>query len=64
MAALDVARVRDGDEGAPSVDNAPDWLRIRTTGPFAGNGNGYGFDGLGVLGYGYDSVNFGNGAAY
>jgi hypothetical protein len=61
-AALDQARVSDGDEGFFSSDIYPDWLRIRRTGGF---GNGFGFgDGLGVIGYGWDTCGFADGSAY
>jgi hypothetical protein len=32
--ALNSARVRDGNEGWTVVDHTPDWIRIRTSGPF------------------------------
>jgi hypothetical protein len=60
--ALEQARISDGNEGFFSVDHQPDWLRIRNTG--AWNGSGWGWDGLGVLGYGWDSCGFADGSAY
>lgn len=43
-AALDAARVRDGDEGWTVVDHTPDWIRARTD--YGGwNGPGYFYNG-------------------
>jgi hypothetical protein len=48
--ALDAARVRDGNEGWTVRDHTPDWITART-------GYGYsGWDGPGVLCYGWNSV--------
>lgn len=60
--ALQQARISDGDEGWFNVDHNPDWLRIRNTGSWGGAG--YGWDGIGVMGYSYDSCVFGDGSAY
>lgn len=49
-AALDTARVRDGDEGWTVNDHLPDWLAARV------GGGGWAYDGPGVLGYGWTSV--------
>ena len=65
--ALDQARVSDGQEGVHSTDITPDWLRIRNTvgGGWGEPGWGGSFGGLGVTGYGWDTVNFGgNDSAY
>lgn len=63
-AALDQARVSDGNEGVTSTDLEPDWIRIRSSGGRWGNEGGGGYGGLGVLGYGWDTVSFSNGSAY
>lgn len=62
--ALDQARIRDGNEMWLSTDHTPDWIRIRSSGARWGNEGPSGFGGLGVLGYGWDTVSFGNGSAY
>lgn len=62
--ALTQARISDGDEGWFSSDLRPDWLRIRSSGSWAGGGNGWGWDGVGCLGYGWDALSFPNGSAY
>lgn len=56
---LDQARKTDGDEGFTDVDHVPDWLRVRNSGGFGG-----GWNGLGVLNYGWDQCVFGNGDCY
>lgn len=48
-AALDAARVRDGNEGWTVQNHTPDWIRART-------GSGMGWDGPGVLCYGWSSI--------
>ena len=61
-AALDQARVTDGDEGWFTVDHIPDWLRIRNSGPWRG---GAGLeDGPGMLWGGWDACSFCDGSAY
>jgi hypothetical protein len=63
-AALDVARIRDGNEGFTTVDHEPDWIRIRSSGSRWGiNGPNDGGFGMGVLSYGWDSVSFSDGGA-
>jgi hypothetical protein len=63
--ALDTARVRDGDEGWPSVEHTPDWIRARRQGAGYGGLGGRGPDaGPGVWGYGWDAVGFGDGSVY
>jgi len=62
--ALSQARVSDGDEGWETTDNAPDWLRVRSRGGAWGSGSWAGVNDIGVLGYGWDSIAFGNGSAY
>jgi len=57
-AALDQARVSDGNEGWTSVDHVPDWLRVRS------RAGGLDWNGAGVLGYGHDACMFGDGIAY
>jgi hypothetical protein len=47
--ALDAARVRDGNEGWTVQNHTPDWIRART-------GYAMGWDGPGVLCYGWSSV--------
>jgi hypothetical protein len=61
--ALEQARISDGNEGNFSSDIRPDWLRIRNSGPWSGGGS-LGYDGVGVLGYGYDACAFGDGSSY
>jgi hypothetical protein len=48
-AALDAARVRDGNEGWTVQNHTPDWIRARI-------GSGMGWDGAGVLCYGWSSI--------
>jgi hypothetical protein len=48
-AALDAARVRDGNEGWTVQNHTPDWIRART-------GSGMGWDAPGVLCYGWSSI--------
>src|SRR6185312_407945 len=62
--ALDEARAQDGNEGWHSADIRVDWLSARRAGGGWGSGWGAGDTGLGVLGYGWDAVGFGNGSAY
>lgn len=57
-AALEQARISDGDEGWPTVDHTPDWLRTRASGGWNSPNS------LGVLGYGWDSMSWGDGAVY
>jgi hypothetical protein len=63
-AAIMQARISDGDEGWTTTDHTPDWLRVRSAGPRWGAWGGPGDAGLGVLGYGFDSMGFGDGSAY
>jgi hypothetical protein len=67
-AAIGEARVRDGDEGWPTAEHIPDWIRGRNIGAGAdgwGGMGGWGFGtGPGVWGYGWGSVLFGDGSAY
>ncbi len=60
--ALDQARVMDGDEGWGNTDREASWIRARNTGAWAGVG--WGSDGAGVLGYGWEACSFGDGSAY
>ena len=58
--AINAARVTDGNEaGFANTDHVPDWIRGRYAGGWSG-ANIYG--GLGVLGYGYESVGFADGS--
>ncbi len=57
------ARIADGNEGTYSTDHTPDWMRTRNSG-FGRSGAWDNGQGLGVLGYGYDSLNFGDGSSY
>ena len=50
------------EAGFANNDLHPDWLRVRHCGAWAGGG--IGFDGMGVLGYGWDACTFGSGASY
>jgi hypothetical protein len=63
--ALDVARVRDGDENATTIEHIPDWIRARNTGAgYAGWGGFGGYGGPGVFGYSWGGVCFGDGSVY
>lgn len=59
------ARIANGNEGWQQADISVDWMRARNSGAW-GNawGWGGGLAGPGVLGYGWDSVGFGDAAAY
>lgn len=61
-AALQQARISDGDEGFFSSDLRVDWLRIRNSGSWAGSGAGW--DGGGTLFGGWEQCGFGDGSAY
>jgi hypothetical protein len=65
-AALDQARISDGNEAWTSLDHRPDWLSIRDTGGGRWGGFGRGNEGgLGILNGGWDAVSFGgNDSAY
>jgi len=59
------ARITDGNEGWYSVDHVPDWMRVRSSGPWGGGAfGGSNLGGPGVLGYGWDSCGFSEGSAY
>ncbi len=58
-AALDQARVSDGNEGWTSTDQRVDWLQIRNG--YAWGGRGELLDGPGQLWGGWDSISFGGG---
>lgn len=58
--AITQARIADGNEGWYSTDHMPEWITRRSHG---GWGGGYGLDGPGVLGYGWDAMSFGDGGA-
>ena len=59
-AALEAARLRDGNEGWPTVDHTPDWIRARTRW-----GDGFWIGGHGTVGaQGYDAYSFCDGSAY
>ena len=60
--ALDLARVRDGDEGFTSISREASWMTARNVLP-AGAGWG-GFSGNGQLWGNYDALSFGDGSAY
>ncbi len=65
--AIAQARITDGNEGWYTVDHMPDWMRARTGGASWANGFGWGPDGggwMGVGGYGWDTISFGDGSAY
>jgi hypothetical protein len=58
-AALSTARVRDGDEGWPSVERQAEWITARRIGASYGGWGwpwGFGEVGAGVLGYGWSGV--------
>lgn len=55
-AALDQARISDGNEGFTSVDQRVDWLRIRNSAGGRFGGRGWGDEGGGMLWGGWDSV--------
>lgn len=61
--AIEYARVRDGDEGWAQADLSVDWIRIRGSGGGAGWGAD-GWQGPGVLGYGWGSCSFADGAVF
>ena len=65
-AAIGQARVRDGDEGWPSTEHTPDWIRARSIGSGWGTYAGAGAwgDGPGVWSYGWSGVAMGGGAVY
>jgi hypothetical protein len=60
-AAIGQARVRDGDEGWPSVERQAEWITARNRGTRYGGGSNFDGGGFGVLGYGWGSVVFGDG---
>ena len=62
--AIGTARVRDGNEGFPSVEHTPDWIKARSRGAGYAGWGGFEAGGPGVLGYGWGSVAFGDGAVY
>lgn len=55
-AALDQARISDGNEGFTSVDQRVDWLRIRNSAGGRFGGRGWGDEGGGTLWGGWDAV--------
>jgi hypothetical protein len=63
-AAIGVARVRDGNEGSPSAERQAEWITARNRGTSYAGWGGFEAGGPGVLGYGFSSVVFGDGAAY
>lgn len=63
-AAIGVARMRDGNEGWPSVERQAEWISARNLGAGYGGLGGWGSEGGGVLSYGWGSVMFGDGSAY
>jgi hypothetical protein len=67
--AIQQARITNGNEGwGTNTDIIPDYIRFRNSGGGFGAGRGdvgFGGDGPGVLGYGWDSLSFeGNSSAY
>jgi hypothetical protein len=62
-AAIGQARVRDGNEGWPSVERVAEWIRARNAGT-SYVGGGFGEGGPGVFGYGFGAVTFADGSAY
>lgn len=65
--AIKQARIADGNEGNYSNDIPVDWMRARNAGGGwgqGGPGGGYGGGDLGVLGYGWSSISFGDGTAF
>jgi hypothetical protein len=60
---ITAARVMDGNEGWFSSDIHVDWMEFRrSAGRFGyGGRGGWGEDGIGVLGYGWDALSFGDG---
>lgn len=63
-AAIGAARMRDGNEGWPTVERQAEWITGRFSGASYGGWGGWGGIGPGVLGYGWGSVLFGDGSAY
>ena len=61
--ALDLARVSDGDEGWPTTDHIPDWIRVRSRGGY-GQNTGNTIGDIGVLYNGWGACGFGDGSAY
>lgn len=59
--AVTQARIADGNEGWYSTDHMPEWITRRSHG---GWGGGYGLDGPGVLGYGWDTCSWADGSVY
>jgi hypothetical protein len=61
------ARITDGNEGHYSSDIKVDWIQDRNAGAASGMGfwaPGWGGEGPGVWGYGWDSASFADGSAY
>ena len=64
--AITEARIADGNESTAVSDITVDWMRARNAGggSWWGGGQGSGWDGPGVFGYGYDSCAMPSGAAF
>jgi hypothetical protein len=62
-AAIGQARVSDGNEGTNYVGRQAEWIRGRNIGVGFGGFGGFEEGGVGVLGYGWGSVVFGDGSA-
>lgn len=63
--AIGTARMRDGNEGWPTVERQAEWISARSLGAGYGGLGGMGMNGgLGVFGYGWGAVMFGDGSAF